>query len=353
MATLGDQARGPDTAEDLSRQLVEAVISDFPDHEAGTRPVHTIGIGATGYFVGSDVAPSYSAAEQFRGHRVPVTVRFSNGSGSPVEHDGAHDARGMATKFHLADDRAADLIMMTLPLFFVRTPKEFLRFARAGVPRALPRQPWWRRLLDKVELRSAAPSSDPADPDSGGGAGVLAYADRHRYARPAVLAMGSMVTPTSYARVEYHAVHAFKATNADGVVRYVRFTWEPVAGVRPIKGGAPLAPDYLHAELAQRLRREPARFVLRMQVGGPGDRIDDPTTPWSNSRPRVVMGELVLTSLADDQLADCERLSFNPSRVVSGLECSDDPVLAARRGAYEWSCQMRGGSGCPVGRSPG
>ena len=98
----------------LARALVDAVISDFPDHKPGTRPIHTIGIGAQGYFEASDVARSYCIAEHFARQRIPVSVRFSNGSGSPVQHDGWNDVRGMATRFHLADGAATDLIAMTL-----------------------------------------------------------------------------------------------------------------------------------------------------------------------------------------------------------------------------------------------
>ena len=107
--------------------------------------------------------------------------------------------------------------------------------------------------------------------------------------------------------------------------------------------------DYLRAELGQRLQRGPARFVLRMVLAGQGDALDDPTELWDTTRRRIVMGELVLTGLVDDQETECEQLSFNPTRVVLGFECSEDPVLAARRGAYELSCGQRGGSDCPVG----
>ena len=80
----------------LARQLVEAIISDFPDHAPGTRPIHTIGVGAEGYFEASDVARNYCIAEHFGGERIPVTVRFSNGLGSLTQHDGWSDVRGMA-----------------------------------------------------------------------------------------------------------------------------------------------------------------------------------------------------------------------------------------------------------------
>src|SRR5664279_2512660 len=114
----------------LAKQLVDAVISDFPDHKLGTRPVHTIGVGVEGYFTASDVARTYCIAEHFQGQRVPVTVRFSNGSGSPVQHDGWSDVRGMATRFHLQGDAATDLIAMTLGEFFSRTVDDFLAFTK-------------------------------------------------------------------------------------------------------------------------------------------------------------------------------------------------------------------------------
>jgi catalase len=329
-----------------SKGLYDALLSDYPDHESGTRPVHAVGIGASGYFVPSDVAGFFSAAEQFCAARTPVTVRFSNGSGSPVEHDDALDVRGLAVKFHLSPGDA-DLIMITLPVFFASTPAEFVGFAKAGVPKPVKKESWWGRLVDQLELRAPSPPPDPDNPDSGA-AGVLQYANRHVSARPGTVAALMLVTPTSYARATYHALHTFKLTGPDDALRYARFSWEPVSGVRPERAKKP-ASDYLQTELRERLTRGPITFVLRMVIAGQGDALDDPTQLWDTTRPRVVMGELVLTNLVEDQREDCERLSFNPTRVVAGFECSDDPILAARRGAYEYSCQLRAGSGCPVG----
>ncbi len=353
-ATAGPSGGSGVGGADLSSRLVDAIISDFPDHEPGTRPIHTVGIGVKGYFQPSDIAPRYSKAEQFAGPKVPVTVRFSNGSGSPVENDAAQDARGMAVKFHLASGAEADLIMMTLPVFFVQTPEQFLEFTECAQPEVVPRAPRWRKILDEfVLLRSPAPEPDPGKTTSGH-PGMLRYANVHPFARSALVYMSELVTPTSYTRVGYHAVHTFRATDPEGNVRFVRLGWEPVAGVRPIdpKDADTLARDYLHTELNERLARQPARFILRMHVAGQGDVIDDPTVIWDQTQTRLLMGELVLTDVVADQEADCERLSFNPTRVVPGLECSDDPILAARQGAYEESCWRRGGTGCPITGGP-
>ena len=333
---------------DLSKRLYEVLLGDYPDHQEETRPVHAVGIGAKGYFIPTDGAREYSCAEQFSGPRVPVTIRFSNGSGSPVEHDNSLDVRGMALKFHLEVEREADLIMITLPVFFAKTPEDFLGFARAGVPKFDPKPSLWKKIIDTLMLRPIPTRPDPKNPNDGS-AGVLQYANRHASARPGTIAAMMLVTPTSYARATYHALHSFKVRNASGIERFVRLSWEPVAGVRPVGPDADLPENYLHLELVQRLRREPARFVLRMVVAGEDDDVNDPTKLWDTTRLRVVMGELFITEIVENQEGGCEKLSFNPTRVVPGLECSDDPILAARGDAYQYSCHLRGGSGCPVG----
>lgn len=329
----------------MSKCLYDALLTDYPDHRAGTRPVHAIGIGATGHFVPSEDAFRYTHAEQFQSGVTPVTVRFSNGSGSPAEHDSALDVRGMAVKFHLRDGVESDLIAITLPIFFAQTPQDFLQFAAAGVPVPDPPEGWFKRMLDMLQLR--APARRPDLPEDGT-MGVLRYANTHMAARPGTVAATMLVTPASYGRAAYHALHTFKLIAADGAVTFCRFDWEPVAGVIPFLEDG-VHDKFLHAELRERIKRAPIRFVLRMNVAGQGDDINDPTKVWDTTRLRVVLGELWITDLAADNGAACEKLSFNPTRLAPGIECSDDPVLAARRGAYEYSCRLRGGTGCPVG----
>ena len=96
------------------------------------RPVHAIGIGATGAFVASQVARDFCVAEHFQGGRIPVTVRFSNGSGNAVEHDGWSDVRGMATRFQLPSGAATDLIAMTIASRLAASFTDRRRFIRLG-----------------------------------------------------------------------------------------------------------------------------------------------------------------------------------------------------------------------------
>ena len=213
---------------------------------------------------------------------MPVTVRYSNGSGSPTEHDHDLDVRGMATKFHFDGGIDADLIMITLPVFFARTPADFLAFARAGVPKPAKSPSWLDGVLAKLQLRQPDPQLNPGQTTSGE-AGVVRYINQNRSARGGFVAATMLPTPTSYARATYHALHTFKLTDGEGVVRFGRFTWEPVAGGRP-ETHSDLPDNYLREELGPRMARTPARFVLRMVLAEQGDDLDDPTELWDTTR---------------------------------------------------------------------
>ena len=328
----------------VAKQLVEAIIANLPTPVPGRRPVHTIGVGVKGEFVASDVARTYCIAEHFDGQPVPVSVRYSNGLGGPEQHDGWSDVRGMATRFHLPDGRATDLIATTLGEFFVQTVEDFFEFTRVAKLEPYPRRTWQQKLCDILQLK--VPPRDPYPNETKNvNAGALRYADQHRFAQLGVFQEGTIGAPESYARASYHAVHTFMVTAPDAVRRPVRFSWQPVAGVNNTEPTAVPRDKYLFEELKSRLQRWPARFLLMMTIGEADDVLDDPTKPWPGTRTRIVMGTLKLLKVAEDQEADGERISFNPCRLQHGIEVSGDPILEARRGAYEVSRDMRGG--CP------
>jgi catalase len=328
----------------VAKRLVEAIIANLPEPVPGRRPVHTIGIGVKGEFVASDVARTYCIAEHFNGQPVDVSVRFSNGLGGLEQHDGWSDVRGMATRFHLPDGTASDLIATTLGEFFVRNVDDFFEFAEVAKLEKYERRPWWRKLGDLLQLKVPPRNPNPNETRSVD-AGALRYANRHRFAQLGIFQVGLIGAPVSYVRASYHAVHTFWVTAPDGVRRPVRFSWQPVAGVRNTDPTAVPRDKYLFEELKNRLRRWPARFMLMMTIGEAGDALDDPTKPWPGTRIRIVMGTLKLTEVPDDQEAAGERISFNPCRLAPGIEVSKDPILEARLGAYEVSRKMRGG--CP------
>jgi catalase len=328
----------------VAKRLVQVIIDNLPEPVPGRRPVHTIGIGVKGEFVASDVASTYCIAEHFKGQTIPVSVRFSNGLGGLEQHDGWSDVRGMAARFHLPDGTASDLIATTLGEFFVRTVDDFFKFSEVAKREKYERRAWWQKLGDLLQLK--LPRRDPYPNETKNvDEGALRYANRHRFAQLGIFQVGLIGAPESYARAGYHAVHTFWVTGSDGARRPVRFSWQPVAGVRNTNPKAERHDKYLFDELRDRLRRWPARFMLMMTIGEADDALEDPTKPWPGTRIRVAMGTLKLIKVAEDQDADGERISFNPCRLAPGIEVSKDPILEARLGAYEVSREMRGG--CP------
>jgi catalase len=336
-----------DAPPKIVEQLLRAL--ELPDSDPNLRPVHAIGIGATGAFVASRIARDYCVAEHFSGEReIKVTVRFSNGSGSAVQRDGWSDVRGMATRFHLANEAATDLIAMTLSEFFAPTPEAFLDFLTVAKPEPARVLSPLRKFLDLLQLLQPMPNPYRGQTYSPV-PGAIRYADENTGAQLAVMHAANIGAPVSYARATYHAVHAFAIRAPDGVRRWVRFSWRPVAGVLNTDPTKAPIDNYLKQDLCDRLARGPARFTLMMTVGEPGDDPNDSSRPWPLPRLRVVMGELSLKHVIEDEVT--EKLSFNPWRLVEGIEPSNDPVLQTRRDAYCVSSQRRGGAPCPFSGS--
>ena len=332
---------------------------DGPLPEAKLRPVHTIGTGASGFFEPSDVASRYCIAGHFAkdqpDRKFPVTVRFSNGSGNAVQHDGWSDLRGMATRFHLGNDTsgseiASDLLAVTVPDFFTPDVETFLGFAKAAYPQDYSRETPWQKFMRLVKLqvpRRNPYTSETLSPDPG----ALTYANANDFAKLSVFQDASVGAPASFARAAYHAIHTFVVTGSGGEKRWVRFSWLPTLGVLNNDPKDEPVDVYLRDELTQRLAVGPAKFSLMLSIGENGDEFNNSSRAWSFNRRRVFMGTMTIDKVADDQWTNNEHLSYNPCRVVEGIALSDDPILQARKGIYEVSRLRRGAPLCPFSRS--
>jgi len=283
----------------------------------GHRALHAKGTCCEGSFTATPAAAALSRAVHFSGAAVPATVRFSNASGRPDAPDGERDGRGMATKLWLSEGGSTDIVAVSRRVFFVRTAEDFLDLLRARTPDAETGQPDPARI---GEFLAAHPES-------------VAAAEESLTALPI----------ESYLLTTYHAIHAFRLTSAEGNPTLVRYRWEPDAAPATISDeeAGTRSPDYLQLDLATRLGAGPAAFTLHCQVAGVDDDPNDPTVAWPDDRQDIVAGRLVLTGVVADQQAGCEALIFDPTRVVDGVECSDDPILHARSGAYGVSYSRR------------
>jgi catalase len=292
-------------------------INDVSGAHPGHRAAHAKGILLSGSFSATPEGSRLTYASHMRGEPVRATVRFSNGGGNPNIPDYAREARGMAVKLYLPDGEKTDLVSITLPCFFVRTPEDFLEFTR---------------------LRKPDPGTGKPDMEKLG-----AWLGEHPEAGPAIQGTFLAAPPASYARLAYNGLHSFRWTGEDGESRWVRFSWLPEAGEASLEPdeARERGKDYLQEEILERVRRGPAVFRLVVRIAEEGDPIDDPTAIWPDERETVDVGRLELTGLETERERGGDILVFDPGRVVDGIETSDDPVLLFRPKAYSVSVERR------------
>lgn len=303
---------------DIGDRLVDSLHETYGRH-VGHRAAHAKGVLCAASFAPSQDAARLTTAAHLQAGSgsTRAHVRFSNGGGNPSVPDANRDARGMAVKWYLPDGTTTDVVALSLPVFFARTPEDLLEFNVARRP-------------------------DPATgaPDT---AAVVAYLESHPEAVPAVTAAMGHPIPSSYADLSYHGLHTFWLVDPTGGRHAIRYVLQPTAGPTILSDDevAAAGADYLAAELAQRLPSEPVVFFLDAVLADPGDPIDDPTAQWPTERATVRLGELTITGIATDRERDGDVLVFDPTRVTPGIECSEDPILHARSAAYRVSVARR------------
>ncbi len=300
----------------VTREVAERIVdvmNEIHGVHPGFRAVHAKGSCCRGTFVPTPEAAELCIAAHFL-QEVPVTVRFSNGSGRPTRADGARDERGMAVKFHLPDGGTTDIVSLTIPVFFVRTPETFLAF-----------------------LEAQRPDPETGKPDL---ERVGAFINDHPETQNAVGFAAFSMAPASFANCTFHGIHSFVLIAPDGTRRFVRYRWVPQAGPATLSDEETraLGRDYLHEELHRRLGSNPIVFELLLQVAEEHDDPIDPTTPWPEERKFIPAGRLTITEFSGKE---CDPMIFDPTRVVEGIECSDDPILHARSVAYGVSFERR------------
>ncbi len=305
-------------AEPRPEDVVDA-INDISGVHPGRRAAHAKGTLCAGTFRATPAAARITRAGHMQGEPVRATVRFSNGGGDPGAPDYATEGRGMAVKLYLDDGTRTDMVALTLPVFFARTPEDFFEFTRARKPDPATGQPDMQRLGK--------------------------WLGDHPEAGPAIQAAVTAPPPASYAQCEYNGLHAFRYVNADGEGRFVRFRWEPESGVATLspEEARERGPDYLQEEILERVGREPVSFRLSVALAELGDPVDDPTEAWPPERETVELGRLVLTGPETDRERGDDVLVFDPTRVVDGIEVTEDPILRFRHHAYAVSVQRRSG----------
>jgi catalase len=310
-------ANGPVLLQDA--HLIEK-LQRFDRERIPERVVHARGTGAFGVFQPEGDVSDLTTAKVFApGTSTPVFVRFSTVMGYRGSPEQARDPRGFAVKFYTQQGNW-DMVGINWPIFFIRDAIKFTDFVHANKPSAV---------------------TGVQDPD-------LAF-DFFAHSPEATNMLTHLYSdagmPDSYRHMDGFAVHAFKFVNAQGQVHYVKFHWKSQQGLhnlRPDEVGPSIGKDWnlntndLYAAIRD---GKPPKWDLYVQVLEPKDlekfnfdALDD-TKEWTGV-PEKRIGTMTLNRVPDNYFESTEESAFAPSRLVPGIEPSEDRMLQGRLFAY-------------------
>jgi catalase len=310
-------AEGPVLLQDS--HLIEK-LQRFDRERIPERVVHARGTGAFGEFVPSSDISNLTIAKVFQpGTKTPVFVRFStvmNYRGSPEQ---ARDPRGFAIKFYTAQGNW-DIVGLNQGMFFIRDAIKFPDFVHANKPSA----------VTGVQDANLAYDFWAHTPEA---TNMLA----HMYANRGM--------PDSYRHMDGFGVHAFKMINSKGEVHYVKFHWKSDQGlenIRPNDVAASIGKDWnlMTNDLYGAIKKgDYPKWDLYLQVLNPSDlnKFDydplDDTKEWLGV-PEQKVGTMTLNRIPNNYFESTEESAFSPSRLVPGIEPSEDRMLQGRMFAY-------------------
>lgn len=297
-------------ANEMEKQAVDQIEEVFGKH-VGYRRAHARGAGYSGQFEGSGQAGELTGAIHFQQGTVPVLVRFSHFSPDPTWSDAMSPVKGMAVQFAIGPEDVTNIVSVTSPVFFTRSPERFMEMLE--VSRSF--QKGRPKLAELADILTDFPE-----------------------VRAMFTSLRKMTVPQSFATGVYHAIHAFYFQK-DGARQAVKYVFEPDAGEHklPLKGMKDVQFGYYEHELAERITKGPVHFKLYAILGEEGDPTDDPTRDWPKERKRVYLGRLKIEK-AD---GEAQKALYDPTAMTAGITCSDDPILQFRRSAYRYSYEKR------------
>lgn len=278
------------------------------------RSSHAKGFCMAGQFEAAPGAAAITRAKMFQaGQRTPLIGRFSVGGGNPKAPDNGKSVRGIAVRAGEGADRL-EWIFVSAPHFFAQTPAQFVEFMQA---------------------RAVDPATGKNNPEA-----IAAFSKAHPATTRQAAYLASQPVPASFASVPYWSTNAFIATNAAGTTQALRWRFEPVAGRVGLTDDEAKAKgaDFLRAEFTERLAKGAVAFNVMAQLAQPQDQLLDPTDPWPADRTEVNMGRLVIERSTDQS---CDRETFIPTILPTGIAASADPTLTARAASYAVSLSRR------------
>lgn len=292
---------------------------DKPDpFPPGFRRAHGKGICFAGTFRPTLEGAELSSARVFRQAETTATGRFSIGHGDPFAPDFATRTISLAMLLATDDAQQWRIALNNVPFFPTRSPEGFRELVLAFRP----------------------------DPATGAPDAAKVEAFMQAYPEAAKIFEWGANAPwaDSFANAEYNSVNAFIFVNEQGVRQPVRWVMRPHPPFREwtvAQREAPDAADHLERDLYARLAKGSLYFDMLLSLAEPGDPVDDPSQPWPEQRRKVVAGTLEVSAVHEQATGNCRDINYDPTIVPPGIEISNDPVLAARSGAYSLSYNLR------------
>lgn len=333
--------RGPVLVQDTA---LHETLETFVFSTTLARRLHTKGYGAFGYFYTTHSMQEYTKAGflQTPGQQVPVAVRFSLASSNQGTPDTLRNVRGFSTRFY-TDGGFFDLLCNHLPVFFVRDAI---------------------RVPDVISHLSPSPVNNLADPDRF----WSLFAKYPETTNMLIWFFSDLGTVKSLRHIRGYSVSTYVWRNAQGVRRYVKYIWIPMAGQEFIdrQEAQQLAckdPNIAGSDLYDSIAQGKAvEYELRVQLMDPEDAKTLPFDPlddtklWDEAQfPSLPVGRMVLNRNPDNYAEQVEKLALNPANLLPGLEFSDDKILQGRTFIYSDAQRHRLGPdyrNIPVNKQP-
>lgn len=273
----------------------------------GYRRNHAKALAVSGRFESNGAGAEISSASVFTAGVYPVSGRFSVGGQNPHQPD-TGTGQALALEFSLPGGEQWRTAMAAAPVFMAPTPEMFFGLLSA------------RLSGDKDRVAAFMRDNPPA-----------AAAQKLIEAGPKA---------SSFAAASYSSLNTFIFVTKNGVRTPVR--WRVVPDGNPTGTAAKDGPNWMFEALAQRVRFGELRYRLLLQIGVPGqDPTNDPTLPWPPDRRQIDAGTLVLGHAIPREQEHIRDTNFDPTVLPTGIELSDDPILAARAAIYAESFRRR------------
>lgn len=316
--------RGPIVLEDI---VFLEKIAHFDRERIPERVVHAKGAGAFGFFVPYKCMAPLTKADflQEPEKETPVFVRFSIATSSVGGADTVRDIRGFSVKFY-TEEGNYDIVGNHIPVFPLRDPLQFPDLIHALRPDPVTNVRGGRLAADRLwDFMSLRPES----------MNFLTYL------------FADQGTVKSYRTIQGYGVNTYKWVNSCGEEVYVKYHWEPCAGVEYIdsKTAVQLAgtdPDVARKDLFDAIAAgHTVEFELRVQIMNLEDECEqefdplDPTKIWpENLFPLMPVGRMVLNKNPENFFVEVEQSAFSPAAIVPGIDFSNDRILQGRIFAY-------------------